>query len=413
MYSQADIEDAVAAGALAPEQAVNLREFVAWRNGAPPADEEPARIILGFNDWFVASACLCTLGALMMLGLMIPGHPSGLPVPVLPIMILGLLMAAGAWGLSELFLRGRRYALAGIVLPFALGLGALLAALGLSLLAVVPSRGSGGIGVLFMMTAGAVVAAVLCWLHWRRFRAPFAVFVYSALAVLSVMMLIVTVTGGAGVIPSVLYLLLLIGGLAVFGYAMSWDLSDVARATDRAETGMWLHWLAAMLLTGGLMGLLGGTVLRGPVQAVAAVLLFLPFAAVSLAVNRRALLLSGTSLLSAGLSWLLSGGDYARWMDAGAYSQRPFYGGGNVLPSFAQFYPGGTAMIATAAFTLAIIAALLILFTVYWQPLRRGMLKVVPTGLRERLTATALPAPASLQVPPPPPPVTPDPPALD
>ena len=56
MYSESDLEAAVAGGALTPEQAARFRDFVAGGRNMPVVDEEHFRLLTGFNDIFVAIA---------------------------------------------------------------------------------------------------------------------------------------------------------------------------------------------------------------------------------------------------------------------------------------------------------------------------------------------------------------------
>ena len=68
MYSDSDLEAAVAAGALTPEAATALRTYVATRSASPAVDEEHFRLITGFNDIFVAVAAAILLFALGYIG---------------------------------------------------------------------------------------------------------------------------------------------------------------------------------------------------------------------------------------------------------------------------------------------------------------------------------------------------------
>jgi hypothetical protein len=63
MYSQNDLDEAVAAGALSAEAAASLRHFVEQQGSLPGVDEEHFRLITGFNDIFVAIASAILLFA--------------------------------------------------------------------------------------------------------------------------------------------------------------------------------------------------------------------------------------------------------------------------------------------------------------------------------------------------------------
>jgi hypothetical protein len=61
MYSDSDVEAAVAAGALAPDAAAALRNYVAGARTTPAVDEEHFRLLTGFNDIFVSIAAVILL----------------------------------------------------------------------------------------------------------------------------------------------------------------------------------------------------------------------------------------------------------------------------------------------------------------------------------------------------------------
>ena len=63
MYTEADLQSAVAAGALSHEAAEALRAHAAGMRSAPIADEEQFRLINGFNDIFVTIAAILLLAA--------------------------------------------------------------------------------------------------------------------------------------------------------------------------------------------------------------------------------------------------------------------------------------------------------------------------------------------------------------
>ena len=108
MYSQSDLEDAVAGGAVTAEQAASLRNFVAGRNNMPTADEEHARILLGFNDIYVFCASI-----LLFVGLGWLAGKIELDSPM-PSPIVALVVTLAGWGLAEYFSRRQRLALPGI-----------------------------------------------------------------------------------------------------------------------------------------------------------------------------------------------------------------------------------------------------------------------------------------------------------
>ena len=68
MYSESDLEGAVAAGALTADQAANLRNFVAATRHTPMVDEEHFRLLTGFNDIFVGIAAVILLIAMGWIG---------------------------------------------------------------------------------------------------------------------------------------------------------------------------------------------------------------------------------------------------------------------------------------------------------------------------------------------------------
>ncbi|HEX9948033.1 MAG TPA: hypothetical protein VGA98_10880, partial [Allosphingosinicella sp.] len=115
MYSDGDLEAAVAAGALSPDAASALRGYVASRGGGAAADEEHFRLVTGFNDIFVAIAAAILLFAVGWIGNAVgPNIYGDGPSP-----FSGLFVAATAWGLAEFFTRKRRMALPSILLVLA------------------------------------------------------------------------------------------------------------------------------------------------------------------------------------------------------------------------------------------------------------------------------------------------------
>ena len=104
MYSDEDLDSAVAAGVLSAEAADALRAHVAQRRQLTGPDEEHFRLLTGFNDIFVTIASALLLAAVTSIGSAI--------VPWFG----GVACAAVAWGLAEFFVRRRRMALPAILL---------------------------------------------------------------------------------------------------------------------------------------------------------------------------------------------------------------------------------------------------------------------------------------------------------
>src|SRR5919112_6698475 len=74
MYSESDLEAAVAGGAMTAQQAASFRDYVASRRHMPLVDEEHFRLLTGFNDIFVAIAAVILLVAMAWIGNEIPPH---------------------------------------------------------------------------------------------------------------------------------------------------------------------------------------------------------------------------------------------------------------------------------------------------------------------------------------------------
>ena len=74
MYSETDLEAAIAGGVLTADQAAAFRNFVATGRQLPPADEEHFRLLTGFNDIFVAIAAAILLVAVSWIGNDLPPH---------------------------------------------------------------------------------------------------------------------------------------------------------------------------------------------------------------------------------------------------------------------------------------------------------------------------------------------------
>jgi hypothetical protein len=350
MYSDSDLEAAVAAGAISPESAAALRNYVADRSASPAVDEEQFRLITGFNDILVSIAAAILLVALAWIG-----SDFGLRIDHDgPSPISGVLVAAAAWGLAEFFTLKRRMALPSILLLLAF-VGGVVEAVGISLAMIVGpdaienSKTLGGL----VAAGGAAAGAVVAWLHWRRFRVPITIAAGAASVVGLVMGLIASVLGQGANMGDIMLGFLLVLGVGVFLFAMWWDSSDPRRETRRSDVAFWLHLLAAPMIVHPVFKLLGLADGGGSAAGALVVLaLYVLFALTALAIDRRALLVSALVYVLWALTHL-------------------FQTAGGVELSF--------------ALTALVIGSALLLLSAFWHSARRAVVKPLPSGLQAKL----------------------------
>ena len=355
MYSQNDLDDAVAAGALSAESAAALRTFIENQRSAPAVDEEQFRLITGFNDIFVSIAAVILLVAVGWIGQWI-GQSANLAVDHDgPSFLAPAAVAATAWSLALFFTAKRRMALPSILLLLAF-VGAIFASVGFLGVYVVgdPPQNheplyAGVIGAI----AGAVAAGA-AWLHWKRFRVPITVAAGAAAVSAIVVGLLVAVLGDPNQYRNTILGMVLVLGIGVFLFAMRWDSSDPARLTRRSDVAFWLHLLAAPMIAHPvftLMGLTdGGNVSIG--EGLVVVLLYVLFGLTALAIDRRALLVSALAYVLFALNEL-----------------------------FKQF----GAIELNVALTALVIGSALLLLSAFWHQAREAVVKPLPEGLRAKL----------------------------
>jgi MFS family permease len=359
MYSESDLEAAVAGGALSPDAAARFRNFVAAGQHSPAVDEEHFRLLTGFNDVFVGIAAAILLAAVGMIGYYVPPHidVDG-PTP-----FMGLFVAVTAWGLAEFFTRQRRMALPSIILliaftggVFATTIFGIVTGLGESFFDHNAQAGA------IVFATGAAVAAAAAWLHWRRFRVPITVAVGAAAAVGLVLALIASalvgnvdnITEAEGErIRHILEGCGLVLGIGTFLLAMWWDGSDPKRETRRSDVAFWLHLLAAPLIVHPIFSLLGLTEGNtSTLDGVAVILLYVVLGLVALAIDRRALLVSALAYVLFALNSLFE-----------------TYG----------------VVELNVALTALIIGSALLLLSAFWTNARRAVVRPLPDGLRGKL----------------------------
>ncbi len=341
MYSEQDLTNAVAAGAISADAADALRRHVARQQSTRGADEEHVRLLTGFNDIFVTIAAAILLGALAWIGQSI-----WLPLA-------GALVAVAAWGLAEYFTRVRRMALPsiGLLLAFVGGVAA-------SLIGVMVRYDEVWFGphsserIDAIIAAGiAITTAAAAYAHWRRFMVPITLAAGAAALVATVIALIAAAVGPENLGQNAILSLVLAGGLAIFVLAMHWDRSDTTRETRRSDVAFWLHLIAAPMIAHPLFTLLGitGDATIGVGAAFGVLALYTGFAFIALAIDRRAMLVSAL-----------------------AY----------VLYAMTELFRTFGAVELQFALTALVIGSALLLLSAFWQPARRMVLSLTPEGLR-------------------------------
>jgi hypothetical protein len=303
MYSESEIESAVASGKLSQEAADALRSHASSLRDTPNADEEQIRLVTSFNDIFVAIAGVLVLVA--------TGYLAGSVMPALG----GFAVAAVAWGLAEFFTRVRHMAFPSIVFFIAFYYGIFL-----GMLAIFAFGGGFSIDKLAAPNEsplGAILTSAVpllaTWLHWKRFMVPISIAAMVASAV-TLAASVVTSTGFFG--ANAVLMLYLILGLGVFAFAMWWDISDRERKTRRSDVAFWLHLLASPMIVHSIFMLLGfnffGTDgvegVNAALLAIVAIILYLLFGVLALIVDRRAFLVSALVYVLAAVVYLLTEG---------------------------------------------------------------------------------------------------------
>jgi hypothetical protein len=356
MYSQQELDDAVAAGVISADAAAALRGYVETERSTAIQDEEQFRLLTGFNDIFVSIAAAILLFAVGWIGQW-AGQASGLivgegdgPSPLAP-----LFVAATAWGLAMFFTAKRRMALPSILLLLAF-IGGVFATAGFTLvLAIGPDNFDnntvlGGI----VGAVAAAIAALAAWVHWRTFRVPITIAAGAgAVAAIAVGLLIATLGDNFENSRDLILGFVLLLGIGMFLFAMWWDGSDRARLTRRSDVAFWLHLLAAPMIVHPiftLLGLTGGHASIG--EGLAVVMLYIVLGVTALAIDRRALLVSALAYVLYALQAL-----------------------------FREF----GAVELNIALTALVIGSALLLLSAYWHQARAAIVRPLPDSVRGRL----------------------------
>jgi hypothetical protein len=374
MYSQQELDDAVASGVITAQAADALRAHIERQRTTSIPDEEQFRLLTGFNDIFVSIAAAILLFAVGWIGQSI-GQGTGLVIhddgKLGPSFLAPLAIAGTAWGLALFFTGRRRMALPSILLLLAFVGGVLTASAFLLVEIIGPDRFNNDNQLLAATVGGisAAIAAAAAWLHWRRFHVPITV-AAGAAAVAGLFLAVVVAVVQPGDTQSAKNLILgfvLLLGIGMFLFAMWWDASDRARITRRSDVAFWLHLLAAPMIAHPIFALLGvtnGSVSTG--QGLVVIALYVLFGLTALAVDRRALLVSAL-----------------------AY----------VLYALTQLFKQFGAVELNIALTALVIGSALLLLSAYWHQARRLVVTRLPANLQERLPNLDRPAPMPVSQP--------------
>jgi hypothetical protein len=365
MYSQQELDDAVAAGAISADAADALRQYVAGQRVAAIPDEEQFRLITGFNDIFVSIAAAILLFAVGWIGQWV-GQRSGLAIDGDgPSFLAPLFVGMTSWALALFFTARRRMALPSILLLLGFVGGVLMTVafalvLGVGEDALNINQALGGV----IAAASAAVAAGAAWLHWRNFRVPITVAAGAAsVAGILVGLLVAALGKDVDQAKNIILGFVLLLGVGMFLFAMWWDASDRARLTRRSDVAFWLHLLAAPMIVHPVFTLLGlndGNATIG--EGLVVVVLYVALGLTALAIDRRALLVSALAYVLYALTEL-----------------------------FKQF----GAVELNVALTALLIGSALLLLSAFWHQARRTIVQPLPESLRERLPILDRPAVAT------------------
>ena len=355
MYSQNDLDEAVASGALSAEAATSLRNFVEGQRALPGVDEEHFRLLTGFNDIFVAIASAILLFAVGWIGQSI-GQSAGLTVDVEgPSPLAPLAVAGTAWALALFFTAKRRMALPSILLLLAFVGGVFAAtAFGQAMIVGDPPNDREALYAGAIASIAGLIAAGAAYLHWRTFKVPITIAAGALAASAIVVGIVVAAIGGeVDQARNLILTTVLLLGVGVFLFAMRWDSSDPQRVTRRSDVAFWLHLLAAPMIVHPIFTLLGlndGNASIG--EGLVVVALYVALGLVALAIDRRALLVSALAYVLFALQAL-----------------------------FREF----GAVELNVALTALVIGSALLMLSAFWHQARRTVVEKLPASLQGKL----------------------------
>lgn len=332
MYTDEDLYQAVKKGIFEESAVDDFRRFISRQANTQSVDEENFKLLTGFNDVFVSiSAFLMMISASWIFSQLNPS--------------LGfLLIALIAWFLSRVFILEKRLALPAILLLGAFVCGA--AGCVMSLLISLDIKEE--IALLISFAIGALAA----WIHWRKFHVPVTV----AAGTLSLIASIVTLLAQGRAMEPYYPGYIFISGVITFILAMYWDSRDTQRKTHCSDVAFWLHLVSAPLIVHPVFTSLG--IFDGEASLVAiitVIFLYIILGTISIAVDRRALMVS--SLVY-------------------------------VLFAFSELVNTYGAIKSGLPVSGVFIGSVLLLVSAYWQQSRRYLFRYIPDKFARYLPKT-------------------------
>jgi hypothetical protein len=307
MFDRADLKAAIEAGAISADNAARLEAFLKARSDPDRGlDSENLRFLTNFNDVFLAIGMAILVVGVSVLSGTIFGEAFG--ASRMTVVLTPLPVLATAWALAEYFCGRRRLLLPSMVLAVTICASAAVAVTGL----LIPDEGGNVFSRDFDDTlasvgyAGFGASALAALAIFYRFRLPFSLFL-AALSVAGVFYTgVARLAGESAIFGGVATL---IAGLATLATAIWFDARDPQRASISSDCAFWLHMAAAPQIMLGLRGLIlgSGFMPDGAGDALAMLAALVAFGVLSLALNRRALIVSGLISFIAALGVLVEG----------------------------------------------------------------------------------------------------------
>ena len=349
MFDKSDLKAAVEGGALSADQAARFEAFLKTRSDPDRMlDAENLRFLANFNDVFLAIGMTILVAGVSFLSANVFSNLFGMSKFTVTLTALPVL--AAAWGLAEYFCGRRRLLLPSMVLSVVICASTSVAIASLFL----PNGSHLNFGddalpniasTMGYVSFGASALGALA--IFLRFRLPFSLFL-MALSVAGVFYTAVASFSGDA---HLLFggVAMLIAGFLTLTVAIAFDARDPNRASIWSDSAFWLHMAAAPQIMFGLRGLIIGSHFApgGLTDAAIMLVVLVAFGVFSLAVNRRALIVSGLLSFATAL-WVL--------VDK----------------------VGGGSSLTTLMLTALLVGGSIVLLGGGWKTARRGLLKLVP-----------------------------------